>query len=99
SLFQVLDPCAERWTTLAPMKRRRTGVAVAAGPDGRLFAVGGSSDGTHGLSSVETFDPREGKWSASAPMIVGRAFCCATFAPSGSLYVVGGTSSPTWAMR
>lgn len=39
---QVLDPFAERWTALVPMKRRRTGVAVAAGPHGRLYAVGAS---------------------------------------------------------
>ena len=62
--------------------------------------TGGSSDGSHGLSSVETFDPREGKkWEPSTRMIFGRAYCCASFSASGCLYVLGGTSVPTGVLR
>ena len=37
---QVFDPYSDRWTDLAPMRARRTGVALAQGPCGRLYAVG-----------------------------------------------------------
>jgi len=64
--------------------------------------AGGSSDGSFGLSSVETLDPREGRrgWDASTPrMIFGRTYCCATFGASGCLYVLGGISAPTGVLR
>lgn len=37
---KVFDPYSGRWTDLAPMRARRTGVAVTSGPCGRLYAVG-----------------------------------------------------------
>lgn len=36
----MLDPYAERWTPLPRMSRARTGLGFAAGPDGRLYALG-----------------------------------------------------------
>ena len=49
SVVQVFDPLSERWTDLPPMKARRTGVAVASGPEGRLYAIGELSHTKYGV--------------------------------------------------
>ena len=53
--------------------------AAGAVLDGKLYVVGGKSDGNTCLSSVECLDPATNTWDAAAPMSMARAefaLCC-----------------------
>jgi len=78
-----------------PMHVARTGFGLAFGPDGCLFAVGGSPDGLHSHRRGEKYDVREGRWRWLPLMITPRGYCSAAFGPSGLLYVVGGQAGVT----
>src|SRR2546421_683872 len=42
---EVYDPAADTWTPIAPMLTDRSTPGSAAGPDGRIYAVGGFTHG------------------------------------------------------
>ena len=44
---------------LPSMKVPRTGCGVAMGPDGCVYVVGGSPDGSASHATVERLDPRD----------------------------------------
>ena len=74
------------------MAAARTGVGAAVGPDGCLYAVGGSTNGERMLASCERYDPRRGAWEALPPMPTARGYLAATFALDGVLYAAGGAA-------
>ena len=80
------------WRALAPMTVARSRFALAAAPDGKLYAIGGeTSGGTTG--AVEQYDPATDQWTplpASKPTRVhniGAAFI------GDSIFVPGGLTS------
>uniref|UniRef100_A0A7S4DA84 Uncharacterized protein n=1 Tax=Heterosigma akashiwo TaxID=2829 RepID=A0A7S4DA84_HETAK len=73
----------------------RTGLGAGWGPDGALYAVGGSPDGLRGLKTAEKYDPREGKWHMISQLHEERGYCAAVFGFSGQLYAMGGTHMDT----
>lgn len=82
---------AEEWKSLPDMHDRRTGHGFSAGPDGCLYAVGGSPDGgVTNHATAERLDMRTGKWERLREMTESRGYCAATFGMSGLLFVVGG---------
>ncbi|HUX88568.1 MAG TPA: kelch repeat-containing protein, partial [Chloroflexota bacterium] len=67
---EEFDPSTNTWTELPPMPTARSYPALVAGPDGRLYAIGGASL-TYGESlsrAVESFDPTTRTWSVQAPL-------------------------------
>lgn len=79
-----------RWQSLPVMRSRRAGCTADVGPDGRLFVVGGGSDGIGCFASMEALDPRLANWdSGLAEMTVPRHYHSAAFGPDGRLYVAG----------
>lgn len=68
--------------------------AAIASLSGRIFVLGGSSDKTTFLSSVECYDPTKNIWSNVAPMISRRRGAKAA-AVNGHLYVIGGFDGST----
>lgn len=79
-----------RWRPLPPLSGPRAGPNAAAGPDGRLYVLGGGPDGRSELSSMEALDPRTGRWDTGlAPMRCARHYNAAAFGPDGMLYVSG----------
>lgn len=81
-----------RWTAVAPMHSPRTNLAAATGPDGRIYAIGGTPGNgyTRGVTTVEAYDPRTNSWTTVQPMHEGRAGLAATTGPDGKIYAVGG---------
>ena len=77
---------------LPPMAFARSGCGAGMGPDGALYVVGGSCDGSTMLSSCERYDPREGLWHALPELPTPRGYLAAAFSPSGLLYASGGCS-------
>jgi N-acetylneuraminic acid mutarotase len=90
------DPAANSWTTKTPMSGARRDLALAAAPNGKLYAVGGVAQGTNpcpptGLcAKVEEYDPASNTWTAKAPMPTARLYLGLAPAPNGKLYAVGG---------
>ena len=80
----------ERWQVGAKMNFRRTGAGVGAGPDGCVYAAGGSPDGQDALASAERWDLRTSRWELLPPMARGRGYVAAAFDASGNFVVHGG---------
>jgi len=81
------------WLASPPMSAPRSGLSASLGPDGRIFAVGGTGDGTAMSASTECFDPRDGRWRPCAPLPASRGFHAASFGIDGRLFVFGGDRS------
>jgi len=73
--------------TLPAMSTPRTGFAACAGPDGAVYAAGGSSNGEHMLSSAERLDIRTGSWELLPSMARRHGYCAGVCAPDGSFLV------------
>lgn len=70
------------------MQSVRQGLAVAASPDGKIYAVGGTALGApdpeaQPLSLLEEYDPVADTWTTRAPMPTPRADLALVRAPSG----------------
>ena len=88
---EVLDMTGRRANRMLPaMRHARSGCGAGFGPDGALYVVGGSQNGSLMLGSCERYDPREGVWRALPELPTPRGYLSATFAPDGCLYAAGG---------
>jgi len=89
----VYDPLNDTWSTAASMPTARCRLAVVAGPDGKIYAMGGSTTSTldmTGYSSVvEVYDPATNSWSTAAAMNTPRVGLAAA-ASGGAIYAFGG---------
>jgi N-acetylneuraminic acid mutarotase len=61
-----------------------------AAPDGKLYAIGGSTGGANAVATVEEYDPATNTWTAKRPMPTARYGLGLAAAPNGKLYAVGG---------
>jgi N-acetylneuraminic acid mutarotase len=65
------------------------GQLAARVDNGRLYAIGGSANGSNFLNTVEAYNPATNTWSAKSPMPTARDFLAAGVV-NGILYAVGG---------
>jgi N-acetylneuraminic acid mutarotase len=89
-IVRAYDPQKDAWTPLASLRVERVMPATAMGPDGRIYAIGGSNGGNAALSSAEVYNPRTNRWNPIAGMIHDRTGFAAATAPDGRIYVIGG---------
>lgn len=89
------DPTTDKWTTRSPMPTARGLLAVAAAPNGRLYAIGGLST-NNWLATVEEYDPATDKWTTRSPMPTVRSWFAAATALNGRIYVIGGHQDQPW---
>lgn len=68
------------------MPTARTGLSLAAGSNGKLYAMGGDGSGDH----VEEYDPATNVWTTRASMSIGRTALASATTGNGKLVVVGG---------
>ena len=61
NIVEVYDPITDSWSTAASMPTARTRLAAVTGPDGKIYAIGGSTTSTLDLtgysSVVEVYTP------------------------------------------
>ena len=91
---EMLDmnrPEEKGFVKLPNMTTKKTGFGGGFGPDGCLYVVGGSTNGSDGLSVVEKLDLREKKWTRMANLKVGRGYTGAAWGLDGALYCCGGS--------
>jgi N-acetylneuraminic acid mutarotase len=86
--LEEYDPAADAWRSRAPMPTGRRSLALVAGANGRLYAIGGY-DGA-ALATVEEYDPTTDTWRSRAPMPTRREYPAAVAAPNGRVYAIGG---------
>jgi N-acetylneuraminic acid mutarotase len=71
------------------MPTGRIGHAVAAGLDGRIYAIGGTNfSGV--LGTLEAYTPATDTWTTLQPMPTPRSFLAAATGSDGRVYVLGG---------
>jgi len=83
-------PGERGWQAAGGLDQPRAFGAACVGPDQCLYILGGTDNGSAGLSSCLKWDPRSARRHALAPMSTSRHAFAAGFAPDGSLYVAGG---------
>jgi N-acetylneuraminic acid mutarotase len=99
STVEAYNPSTNTWTcsasvtgcssvSLAPMPTQRERVAVATGPDGKIYAIGGYNGGP--LDTVEAYDPGTNTWTTEASMPTARYYLAAVTGPDGQIYAIGG---------
>jgi N-acetylneuraminic acid mutarotase len=89
---EFYDPAAKKWTTAAPMPTARAAFAAVTGPDGLIYAIGGTDGNGNILTTVEAYDPVKDKWTTKKPMQTPRAAqsVAAVALPKPQIYAIGG---------
>jgi hypothetical protein len=78
------------WTEMAPMPTPRAYLAVVAGLDGKIYAIGGIDSSGEVLGTVEAFDPGKNTWSAVLSLNAPRAHLAATVVVPDLILAAGG---------
>jgi len=93
NLVEVYDPITDSWAGAAPMPTARTRLAAVAGPDGKIYAIGGSTSSTLDLvgytNVVEVYNPATNSWASAAPLTTSRVGLAAAVS-GGQIYAFGG---------
>ena len=96
-IVEVYDPVSDTWSTAASMPTARCRLAAVAGPDGKIYAIGGSTTSTLDMtgytSVVEVYNPATNTWATAAPMNTPRVGLAAAVS-GGKIYVFGGYGKP-----
>ena len=88
--FEAYDTKKEKWQTLAPLNMKRDELAVATGPDNKIYAIGGFGGSKNAcLNSAERYDPIKNEWEVIAPLNIPRRALSAVALPDG-IYAIGG---------
>lgn len=97
NIVEVYDPAKDTWSTASPMPTARCRLAAVAGPDGKIYAIGGSTTSTLDLTGysglVEVFDPDSNSWTTAASMNTPRVGLAAAVS-GGKIYAFGGYGKP-----
>jgi N-acetylneuraminic acid mutarotase len=91
------------WLPIASLPTTRKAFAVAVGKDGRIYTIGGQTDGGGGwgggspqrpLSAVvEVYDPATDHWSTAGSLSQPRALMAASTGRDGRVYAMSGKNS------
>lgn len=85
-------PVAEGgWSQRCPPLTPRRSLGAVAGPDGRVYTVGGGGDVP--VKTVEAYDPVSDEWSRVASLRIARRGPGVAAGPDGRIYAVGGFDS------
>lgn len=87
---EEFDPATNTWRARANMPTARGVLAVAAAPNGKIYAIGGQNSGDY-VNVVEEYDPATDQWSTKAPLSKIRTGLAAVAAGNGKIYVAGGS--------
>ena len=85
------DPALDKWVEKADMPTGRSDLGTVV-VNGKIYAIGGMTDGTLFSSVVEEYDQGEDGWKKKSNMIIGR-FNLATAVVKGRIYAIGGSTT------
>ena len=78
---EAYDPPIETWTSMTPMPTHRHALAATLGPDGRIYAIGGTNDRVFATDAVESYDSAKDSWTRGTPTPYGQQCAAATSTP------------------
>jgi N-acetylneuraminic acid mutarotase len=78
------------WEDVASLTVPRDSLAVVAGADGRIYAIGGTDDNFIPYNTVEAYDPTNNSWTRVASLPSARVQLAATLGADGRIYALGG---------
>jgi hypothetical protein len=84
------DVTTGTWSSVADLPLARQRLGAAGGPDGRLYAIGGSTDMIPGTTAVDAYDPIANRWTPVSPLTFGRNDPNVAVGPDGRIYVLSG---------
>jgi N-acetylneuraminic acid mutarotase len=73
------------------MNTPRAYLAAVATSNGRIYAIGGSTDLTNPLNTVEEYNPGTNTWTTRANTPTARYLLGAALGSNTRLYAIGGT--------
>ncbi|NIM58986.1 MAG: hypothetical protein GTO16_08605 [Candidatus Aminicenantes bacterium] len=88
---EMYDPQTDTWSTKSPMPGARYRLAAVTGPDGKIYAIGGS-DGGLLVNKVQAYDPKTDTWSGAPYLPSQRWDLAAAGSLDGTIYAIGGYS-------
>ena len=88
---QRYNPSTNSWTTVAPLRSRRSSVCLVTDTH-YLYSIGGLADDGF-ISDVDRYDPKLNIWTQMAPMSEQRGCACGVCLEN-KIYVFGGTVDP-----
>lgn len=94
SKVYVYSPTTQQWSSAADLPIARAHLAVVTGPDGLIYAIGGSTrefNGPDPVATVDAYNPRTNKWTSRADMPTFRSQLGAAVGSDGRIYAVGGS--------
>ena len=92
STVEAYDLATDTWTAMAPMPTHRHALAATLGPDGRIYAIGGTNDRVFSTDAVEIYDSVKDSWTRGTPTPYGQQCAAATSTPGpdGEVLVLAG---------
>jgi hypothetical protein len=88
---ETFDPIANTWTKAAGTSSvRRYGHSATQDATGRVFVLGGTSDGQAPIGVAEIFSPSDGTWTTIADLPTPRLGVAAATGKDGRVYAIGG---------
>jgi len=87
---EVWDPSTRTFSPTGSLPEARVSHTATLVSDGRVFVVGGSSDGLPPLESALLWDPATGVFGPAGRLESGRQGHTATSLPDGSVLILGG---------
>jgi len=95
STLEAYDPTTDSWTTRSAMPINLHAMTATAGPDGKIYVLGGTNSRTDDTNLVQVYDPETDRWAPGIPMPFGQECACSAFIPghNGEIVVMGGWGS------
>ena len=83
------------WSTVAPLPTGRGFLGTAAGSDGRIYAIGGSTNNAvpGAVATVESYTTGTDTWLPATSMHTARIGPAAATGPDGLIYAIGGSTA------
>ncbi len=78
------------WMTRTSMPTPRHSLGVAAASNGKIYAIGGWSEGQINVDTVEEYDPATDTWATHTSMPTPRSGLGVAVASNGKIYAIGG---------
>jgi len=92
AFVEAFSATAGTWQLAAFLPTPRFNLAAAAGPDGRIYALGGTAN-TGPTNVVEAYNPATNAWTSVASMPTVRSGLAAVTGPDGRIYAIGGVNT------
>ncbi len=98
STVEAYDPVTDIWIARAPMPTPRHALAATLGPNGRIYAMGGSNSAVFCTDILEIYDPVKNAWIRGTSLPGGRecAAAVSTPGPDGEVLVLAGWDRRSW---